>query len=120
MNLAISRVADKGLFDKERLVIKVTQDTDVGTFVIFRTGVTNDAVNINVSETYWFPDKRVKAGDLVVLYTKSGTNSEKILDTGNKTHFFYWGKSQALWSTPQKAAVLLHAPVWEATGTAEL
>ncbi len=120
MKLKLKAVADKGNFQRERLVIKVLNDTNVGEFLILRTGFADGQVNIDVSSAYWFPDKSVKAGDLVVLYSKPGTNKDKALDSGNKAHFYYWGESKVLWATPDNAAVLLHAPVWESASTEEL
>jgi hypothetical protein len=35
--------------------------------------------------------KAVEAGDLVVLYSKPGTQSQKKLNNGTAVHFFYWG-----------------------------
>lgn len=120
MNLKLKSVADKGDLQKERLVIRVLNDTDVGEFLIMRTGFINEAVNIGVSNTYWFPDKAVKAGDLVVLYSKVGTIKDKPLERGGTVHFFYWGESTALWNRPNTAAVLAHAPVWESSSAEEL
>ncbi|WP_031260694.1 hypothetical protein [Mesorhizobium sp. LNHC252B00] len=73
----------------------------------------NGNVTIGLHYTYWFTYKLVAAGDLVVLYTKAGTDSEKALTTGKKAHFFYWGHSSAIWDQPDRAAVLLNAPTWE-------
>lgn len=115
MKLKLSSIADKGDFQKERVVIRAIDSTGVGEFVLLCTGVNDDGgLNIGVVNTYWFPDKEVRAGDLVVVYSKTGTNSEKALDNGtNKAHFFYWGLSREVWSSSRVAPVLLHAPIWE-------
>ncbi|KQV51335.1 hypothetical protein [Duganella sp. Root336D2] len=120
MNLKLKSIADKGDPQKERLVIRVVQDTDVGEFIVMRTGFVNDEVNIGVEGTYWFPNKSVKAGDLVVLYSKSGVNKDKPLERGGDVHFFYWGQATAVWRNPNTAAVLAHAPVWESANAEEL
>lgn len=120
MNLKLKSVAEKGNFEKERLVINVLNDADVGDYILMQTGMSNGNVNIAVSGTYWFPNQSVNAGDLVVLYTKSGTNKTKDLDGGRKAHFFYWGKNAAIWGNPSKAAVLAHAPTWSSASVDEL
>ena len=120
MKLKIRSVADKGVVGKERLVVKVVDDANVGEFLVLCTGFVDGQVNIAVTNTYWFPDKEVRSGDLVILYTKAGTNGEKVLDSGSKAHFFYWGVGSVIWSPSDKAAVLLHAPVWESSGSDEL
>ena len=97
----------------ERLVLKVTGRTNIGEFAVFRTGHANDEVNIDVSDTYWFPNKEVDVGDLVVLYTKAGEFREKELKAGGKAHFYYWDRPAAVWADADVAAVVLHAPEWE-------
>lgn len=120
MNLKIKSIAEKGDFQKERLVIRVLNDTDVGDYVLLRTGLSDGEVTTGVHNTFWFPFKNVKAGDLVVLYSKRGSQNEKELDGGRKAHFFYWGRTEALWGTHDKGVVLLYAPTWEGTSVDEL
>jgi hypothetical protein len=98
MKLEIQNVADKGNLDKERLVLKVRKDTDMGDYVLLQTGYDNGSVNIEIYATYWFPYKEVKTGDLVVIYTKDGVSNEKELTQGYKAHFFYWELEDAIWS----------------------
>lgn len=120
MNLKLKSVAEKGNFEKERLVINVLNDADVGDYILMQTGISDGNVNIAVSGTYWFPNQPVNAGDIVVLYTKSGTNKSKDLDGGRRAHFFYWGKAAAIWNKPSKAAVLALAPTWASASADEL
>lgn len=112
MRLKITNIRDQGDIDKERVVIKVETAGNVGEFLLIQSGYQNDSVTNGVHETYWFPDKVVSAGDFVVLYTKSGANSEKPFKEV-KSHFFYWGKNRPLWNASNTIAVLMHAPVWE-------
>ncbi len=120
MNIEIKSIADKGDLKKERLVLRVKQDANVGYFLMLRTGFSGGQMTTGVTHTFWFPDKDVKAGDLVVLYSKAGTANEKVLDRGAKAHFFYWGQSSALWGTDDRGAVLVHAPDWQGVGAGEV
>jgi len=120
MNIEISSVAEKQNLEKERIILRVTADTDVGSFALLQTGFSGDEVTIGVHQTYWFPYKRVEAGDLVVLYTKKGTQNENTLKSGKKAHFFYWGLSAAIWGKSDRAPVLLYAPEWESKRPDEL
>lgn len=112
MNLKFSSIADRGITAKERLVLEVVAKTDVGEYAVFRTGVSGTSVTVGVRNTFWFPDKPVAAGDLVVLYSKSGTESEKELERGTKAHFFYWGAGGSLWGGKEDAAVIAHIDEW--------
>ncbi len=120
MNLKLKSIADRGNPKKERVVVRVLQDTNIGFYLVMCTGFSNGAVNTGITETFWFPDKDVHSGDLVVLYSKPGTTSEKQLENGSKAHFFYWGNTQSLWASDSRGVVLLRGNDWEAAGAGEL
>jgi len=120
MKVEIQSVADKGNFEKERLVLKVIADTEIGDFLVIQTGFYDGSLTVGIYETFWFPYKSVSTGDLVILYTKSGKDSEKLLKQGRRAHFFYWGLSSAIWNKKDRASVLLHAPEWTSKSPAEL
>lgn len=112
MNADIDRIIDKGEITGERLVIKILSSGDIGRFGIFRTGTNQNGITNRVYDTYWFPDKVVNAGDLVVLYTNVGPDTEKLNDDGTKSHFFHWGKSTSLWQSSSYGSVLVSIPEW--------
>jgi hypothetical protein len=116
MRARLTSVASPGEFMKERLVISVGVDTDIGFFAVFRTKLSDDIPSNEVSEVFWFPDKDVKAGDTVVLYSKPGVTSEREKPDGNKLHFFYWGKKQPQWSAKTIVPVLVHTSEWQWIG----
>jgi hypothetical protein len=120
MKLKISSVADKGLLEKERIVLKAVTALDVGNFLLLQTGFNDKEVTISMHHAYWFPYKQISAGDLVVIYTKTGTDSEKSISNGHTAHFFYWGLSSAIWKSTVRAPVLLHASEWESRSPQEL
>ena len=113
MNLAIKSVLDGGDVNKERIVLQALDDENVGEYAIFRAANNEDhVVTTDVSHVFWFPDKVVSAGDHVVVYTKRGTDKEKLLNSGSRSHFFYWGLSESLWRSDQYAVVALHVDSW--------
>ena len=98
MNLDFVKIENAGELAQERVVCRATVDVDVGDFAFFR-GIATTGGKFgagNVPSAYWFPNKDVKAGDWVVLYSKIGTSSEKKGEQ-RTSHFFYWGKSSPLW-----------------------
>ena len=112
MKIDIQSVADKGNFKKERLILKVKAAADIGDYLLVQTGFNDGEVTIGVFHTYWFPYKSVSPGDLVVLYTRSGTENVKELTNNRTAHFFYWGLSSPIWNGNNKAPALLHSPEW--------
>lgn len=112
MKLKISAIRDAGVQSKERVVIKVISPTNVGEYILLLTSYKNGSVTTGVRKTFWFPDKEVGAGDYVVIYTKSGSRSEKDFKEV-KSHFYYWGDPEAFLNQSDRSLVLMHAPDWE-------
>lgn len=114
MNLEIRSFADAGDLSKERIILKALTDLDVGEFAVFRSGVAASGQPTSGRKfAYWFPDEKVKANDLVVLYTKKGSRSSKRMDGGRTAYFFYCGRDEALWSKSDFGAVLIEVLDWE-------
>ena len=110
MIIEFKSIADRGNYDKERLVLKVLADTDIGDYLIAQTDALGQDIGTELYHTFWPSFKNVSGGDLVVLYTKSGKHNEKERSHGRHTHFDYWGLSSPIWSENDKAALVLYAP----------
>lgn len=120
MKVAVSSFADMGNLAKERLVLKVLADTDIGRYAVFSSDIYskpgksgNPIPTSGRKRAYWFDDLPVKAGDLVVLYTKGGLTSKKVLDSGNTAHFFYWGLTAPIWEAAKTGVVVLSVDDWD-------
>ena len=97
MKLDLIRIENGGELERERVILRATVDVDIGNFAVFR-GITTPSNKFgagNVPSAYWFPDRNVKVGDWVVLYSKAGAPSEKT--ENNISYFFYWGKTSPIW-----------------------
>lgn len=117
MMVEIRYIKHPGELKDERLVLKVLKDCDIGMYLTFDTTYTEDGKVSNlVRHPYWFPDKKVKAGDLVVLYTKKGEQSEKKNTDGSTSHFFYRGLERTIWNQSADCAVLLEISTWTTRG----
>jgi hypothetical protein len=113
MNVKIRSIVDAGVETKERIVMKVLSDTDIGHYAVFEALRRGEELSTAILDAYWFPDKSVKEGDLVILYTKSGTSSEKTSEGGKTSHFFYWGRTGSKWGSNESAPALLEIMAWE-------
>lgn len=117
MNVEIRYIKNPGELENERLVLKVLKDCDIGRFLTFDTTYTEDGnVSNLVRHPYWFPDKYVKAGDFVVVYTKSGRQSEKTNNNRSTSHFFYRGLEKTIWNRRRDCAVVLEISDWKTKG----
>lgn len=112
MKLEIKNIKDRGTAD-ERLVLVAIEDCDIGRYFAFVTKKNVDKViYTHLKHPYWFPDKVVKKGDLVILYTKSGSSSFKENKDGSSSHFYYRGISSPI-LTENQFALLVEANTWK-------
>lgn len=115
MQLEIKNFADAGVLEKERLIIRVLSDVNIGSYMVLRSKKNDKGMPISgTKDAYWFPDVIVSRGDLIVLYTKRGTSSKKALKGGDSTaHFYYWSKGVPFWGAEKSnTAVLVYADAW--------
>jgi hypothetical protein len=49
----------------------------------------NDKISKQIKHTYWLPQREVKKGDLVVIYTHSGASSFKVNEDETSSYFYY-------------------------------
>lgn len=114
MKIEIINFPEAGNLEKERIVLKVLDDVDIGKYVVMRSkrGATGNPVS-GSKQAYWLPDLLVKSGDLVVVYSKKGKSRKKILDSGKVVHFYYWHLTKAIWGgVSNNTAVLMRIGEW--------
>jgi hypothetical protein len=114
MDIEIVGIKEKGNLDKERIVLKALSDLELGFVMVFLTvGIKGKSFTSTPESVFWFPDKQVSKGDLIVLYTKKGKNTEHKNAGGNTSHFFYMNIDKHYFDTPDKIAVLIEANGWK-------
>jgi hypothetical protein len=112
--LKMRGIRDSGIPEKERLVLDVVEDDDIGDYVVFHTHIIRPrVVSTRVRQTFWFPDRAVRSGDVIVLYTKKGKTRERENSDGTTSHFFYWNLDEPIWADRDFTAVLVGIEQWE-------
>jgi hypothetical protein len=96
-------------------VLRVTSAADIGEFLLLRSAADEGEVTTTITQVFWFPDRPVRSGDLVVLYTKSGAEKQRTNKNGSTSHFFYWGNPAPLWDKSEHVAVIAHLDEWNST-----
>ncbi len=113
MNIKIKYVKDAGNIKKERLVLEVKINDDIGNFIVADSTYLGDGnVSNKLRHTFWVPDKDVSSGDLVIIYTKGGSNKTKENKDGTESHFFYWGLENTVWNQDGDSALLIEVKNW--------
>ena len=116
MKLRIKDIHAPGDISRERIILEAVEDGKIGEHVIFRTkkGVQPGTVQGGVvDDCYWIPDREVKAGDVVVVYTKRGASASKKNPSGSTSHFFYWFKELPIWSDDRVAVLVQIFGKWD-------
>lgn len=120
MKVKVISVHNHGDFDQEYVLLKVLENCDVGYYILGDSTYTNDGkVSNKVRHTFWFPDKEVKKGDLLSVWTKTGKNTSTKNDSGTPIHRFYWNLKTAIWNDDGDCAVLLELNTWQFFKTIE-
>jgi hypothetical protein len=117
MNLTIRSILGADDLSTERIVIDVTSAVDLGNYLIIKSEERDGGPTTSTGESFWFPDEDVEAGDVVVVYTKSGKDRTRKLKNGRAIRFFYWKKPELVWNEKGFCAVLLEAPLWQHVST---
>lgn len=111
MKVTVTAIRDAGNLDKERVVCKVSGKLNIGRYLMLQTKYKGGTLYGRVYLTHWFDNTDVDTGDFVVLYTKSGTTTQKDFN-GAKSHFFYMGLQAPIWTKKEVTAVVLYASEW--------
>jgi hypothetical protein len=114
MRIKILSIADRGDSAKERLHLSILVDSNLVNYAVFDTMKLQDgkAVLQTPKHTYWFESHLVKAGDQVVLCTRPGVASQRLVPGGGTIHFFFWGLQNSLWALPDSCAVVVEINDW--------
>lgn len=114
MSLKINYIRSAGTYDEERVVLESDSSTQIGIYAVADTHLGTDGkISSRLQSIYWFPDRRVREGDLVVLYTKRGSQSVKDNPDGTHSYFFYWGLESPMWVGPDSRALLIEMANWQ-------
>lgn len=110
----IKSIVDPGISNDERVVFKATGSDNLGLYLAFSTRETKPGfISSSPKNVFWFPDQEVKMGDLVVLYTKQGSSSQRKNTDGSMIYFYYWDINTTMWNNSTDSIALLKIEGWE-------
>lgn len=114
MKVRIISVHGYGDFDNEHVLMEVVEDCDIGQFILADSTYTGEhEVSNRLRHILWLPDKPVKQGDLVSVWTKGGRDTTVATDQGRTVHRFFWGLKTAVWNDEGDCAVLFDIGDWQ-------
>jgi hypothetical protein len=113
MDITIHSVDNKGDLTNEAIWFVIKEDINIGKYILSDTTyLESGEVSNELRHIYLFPNKNLKKGDWVVLYTKNGNNSSFLNKTKTTTHIYYWNLGHSVWNKGGDCAVLFHYDEW--------
>ncbi len=105
--LALVGVADPGVANKERVVLRPTQVVALKQFGI-TLGMfdpSSGGARPIFDNTFWFPDLLVEAPAWILVYTGRGKSTEGRLPNGDRVVTLFWHRQYTVFDNP------IHVPV---------
>lgn len=113
MELKISGIGDRGVLKDERIGFDVIKDCDLKYYQLFKANFNEGGFYNRANAAYWFAPKNVKAGDKVIVYTRSGKDNSKLNQDGTTTYWFYWGLNTPIFTDADHGIVLVEISNWK-------
>ena len=108
MKLKIVSVHGHGDYDEEYVMLKAIENCDIGDYVLAdSTYLDSELVSNKLRHMFWIPDKEIKSGDFVAVWTKKGKQTVGSTTGGETLHRYFWGLDTAVWNDAGDVAVLL-------------
>lgn len=99
--------------ETERVIIDVFSAGNLSNYIVFDTTYKGDnKISNKLRHSYWFVSQEVKKGDVIILYTKKGTNNSKTNADGSISYFYYWGLDSNVWNDDGDTGVLFEISAW--------
>lgn len=113
MKLKITSIQNRGDAAKEYVMLEALADIDVGDYLLGDTTYLQDgSVSNKLRHTFWFPNKKVRKGEYVSLWTGKGKATLGETKDGSPVHRFYWNLATAVWNDDKDCAVLIETSAW--------
>ncbi len=114
MKLKFVSIQSHGDYNKEFADLQATEDCDIGKYLLTDSTYTKEnTVSNKLRHVYWFPDKQVKAGEYVRIFTRPGTSDTITSPNGSVIHKLYWGLKTAVWNDDGDSAILMEIAAWK-------
>ncbi|MRS89143.1 hypothetical protein GJV04_03690 [Enterobacteriaceae bacterium RIT714] len=114
MKFKINGLREPGNLEKERAVIEILEDGNVGTLIVASTRQQGEgSVSSEIKNSYWIPDQDVQKGDLIIIYTKAGKKNNRVTPTNSTSYFFYIGLEAPQYNEADETVVVFDISDWK-------
>lgn len=121
MKFKINGLREPGNLEKERVVIEILEDGNVGTLIVASTKQQDEgSVSSGIKNSYWIPDQDVQKGDLIIIYTKAGKKNNRVNPSNSTSYFFYIGLETPLYNENDETVVVFDISYWKSLRRSEV
>lgn len=120
MKAKIRAIHGHGKANEEYVVIDVNEECNADHLMIADTTYTPEGrISCKVRHTHWFYPATLKKGDVLTLFTGTGTDNSVKQASGNTVFNRYWGLKTAVWNDDGDGAILFDIKTWSTKKVAE-
>ena len=114
MKIRVVGIRNPGDLANERVVLELLENADIGNFIsFFSIDLGGDVIAAKLLHPLWLPNKKLAAGDRVVIYSRGGSERIKQTETGKTILFVYRGLENAVCTEENIRASLIEVSGWE-------
>jgi hypothetical protein len=114
MDLNIHSIQNHGDQTKEFIDLVASVDCEIGDYQLADTTYTAENVVSNkLRHVYWLPNKNIKAGEYVRVFTGAGTPDTVKSSNGTVIHKLFWGLREGVWNDKGDSALLMKITQWQ-------
>jgi hypothetical protein len=100
MKISVVSIENQG--DREKEVVTLAN----------ATFAPDDHITKMFQDNYWFPSRKVKEGDYVLLFSRNGEDTEQKNNLGSTSHILFWGAPDAVWHEKDTEIALFELSGW--------
>jgi hypothetical protein len=106
--LAMLGVADAGVPNRERIVLRPTEQVNLLSFLLVLALRGEDQVIYPLNDNaFWFPDQVIAPPSWLLVYTGVGKPTQTVIpETGQAAYTMHWGKTYTLFNDPRVVPVI--------------
>ncbi|MEK9810634.1 MAG: hypothetical protein VW362_09320 [Candidatus Nanopelagicales bacterium] len=113
MKISVVSIENQGDREKEVVTFAVEQECDLHSYLVANaTFAPDDHITKMFQDTYWFPSRKVKEGDYVLLFSRNGEDTEQKNNLGSTSHILFWGAPDAVWHEKDTEIALFELSGW--------
>ncbi len=113
MKVSVRSIHGHGKANEEYVILDVKQDCNAHHYILADTTYTGEnTISNKYRHVHRFAKADLKAGDIIVLYTRVGKSTSEKKGNGSTIYYRYWNLKTAVWNDDGDGAILFQINDW--------